>query len=961
MRNLALIFALIAALSVDAAFRTAEPVWPAGLARERNCNIRFSASFDLSGAGNALLRITGSSVYRIRLNGRFVGYGPARGPVGWFRVDEWPLAAAVKSGANELEIDVVGYNVDTYYIPNQPAFLQAEVVAGDRVVAATSACGAFTARRTERVRTAPRYSVQRAYGEAYWYDENERHPPLTLAACPPVRLLPRIAPYPDFALNRTCRALSGSMDLVGRWGRSVVIDAGLNDCGFTGMKVEVLIPGTLTLRFDEVLADGKVNDRRMNCRNVVEWTFNSRGTYEIETIEPYVWRYAELSTLNGEFGISDFHVRTYKNPETGRASFRSSDPALEKVFAAAKETFAQNAVDVFTDCPSRERAGWLCDSFFIGRMNALFCGNAELERLFLQNYALPEGFAHLPDGMVPMCYPGDHPSGNFIPNWAMWLVIETEEYLRRSGDRETVDALKPRFLALVKYLKTFVNADGLLENLPKWVFVEWSQCNKLVQDVNYPSNMTWAEVLDVMDRLYGMPELAAEAERVRETVRRQSWNGKWFCDNAVRQADGTLKPSGECTETCQYYAFFFRTATPESHPGLWKTLVEDFGPGRKRSKKHPEIWPSNAFIGNYLRLECLSREGYGAQILDETKGFFLYMAERTGTLWEHDGPKASCNHGFASHAAMYLYRDVLGVRSIDRANRTVRIAPSADIPLDWCEGTLPVSPTEMISVKWRKVDGKPAVEAVLPPGWSRNLLGENDFAGWHTYLKGFGRDNDPQGVFSVSNGILRITGETWGALVTEEEFSDYRLDVEYRWTGKKWPSKEKAALDSGILFHSTGPDGGFAGIWQFSHEFNIILGASGDIWTVGSKKNRPDMFVESTAVKVSNGRGEYLRYDPQGEKVILTGNRRLARTDIDPTWTDSPAAKAAANEKPVGEWNTATLVCRGESVECLFNGKLVNRATKVVPSRGKIQLQSEGCEIEFRRVRLTALEGSEGK
>lgn len=243
----------------------------------------------------------------------------------------------------------------------------------------------------------------------------------------------------------------------------------------------------------------------------------------------------------------------------------------------------------------------------------------------------------------------------------------------------------------------------------------------------------------------------------------------------------------------------------------------------------------------------------------------------------------------------------------------------------------------------------------------RELFNGVDLSGWYTFLKGFGRDNDPQGVFSVSNGILRITGETWGALVTEEEFSDYRLDVEYRWTGKKWPSKKKAALDSGILFHSTGPDGGFAGIWQFSHEFNIILGASGDIWTVGSKKNRPDMFVESTAVKVSNGRGEYLRYDPQGEKVILTGNRRLARADIDPTWTDSPSAKAAANENPVGEWNTATLVCRGESVECLFNGKLVNRATKVVPSRGKIQLQSEGCEIEFRRVRLTALEGSEGK
>ena len=116
----------------------------------------------------------------------------------------------------------------------------------------------------------------------------------------------------------------------------------------------------------------------------------------------------------------------------------------------------------------------------------------------------------------------------------MWFVIQVGEYLERSGDRATVGALRPRLEKLVDFLWNYRNTDGLLEKLPSWVFIEWSKANEYVQDVSYPSNATWAEVLDAMDRMYGRPDLAAEARRVRETIRRQSWTGKWFCDNAVR-------------------------------------------------------------------------------------------------------------------------------------------------------------------------------------------------------------------------------------------------------------------------------------------------------------------------------------------------------------------------------------------------------------------------------------------
>ena len=104
---------------------------------------------------------------------------------------------------------------------------------------------------------------------------------------------------------------------------------------------------------------------------------------------------------------------------------------------------------------------------------------------------------------------------------------------------------------------------------------------------------------------------------------------------------------------------------PETHAELWKALREKFGPDRKETKAFPDVHMANSFIGNMLRMELLSRGGRGQQILDESIAYLLYMAERTGTLWENVGAYASCNHGFASHIVHTLYRDVLGLYLVD--------------------------------------------------------------------------------------------------------------------------------------------------------------------------------------------------------------------------------------------------------------------------------------------------------
>ncbi len=774
-------------------FRSAKPLWPAGREAEMNLLVGFRAVVAAPAAQNAVLRVAASTLYRASVNGSFLGHGPARGPHGYYRVDEWDLSGKLAAGQSVVAIEVAGYNCNSYYLLDQPSFLQAEIVADGKVLASTGGEGVpFTAAVLEhRVQKVQRYSFQRPFIEYYRLQPDTdrwlREPaaPWPVADCqvqPEKKLLPRHVLAPEFAVippvrhvsqGRTERretvpklwkdrslvnvgpklkgypeselAVVPSIELQHLTSTQTaaldqpyvaedkiqlsentyhILDLGANLTGFLGGHVACAKKTRLTLIFDEILSGTDVDFKRLGCVNAVSYELEP-GDYQVESLEPYTLRCLKLICQDGACEVRGVYLRECAHPAVREAQFTCSDTRLERLFAAGVLTFRQNALDVFMDCPSRERAGWLCDSFFTARSACDLTGMTVIERNFFENFLLPERFEHIPDGMLPMCYPADHNDGVFIPNWALWFVMELDEYAARAGERTIVDGLRTKVLRLMEFFQQYENEDGLLEKLPSWVFVEWSKANQFVQDVNYPSNMLYAAALSAAGRIYGVPELTAKAERVRETIRRQSFDGQFFVDNAVRR-DGQLQVTQNHSEVCQYFAFFFGVATPQSHADLWNTLCERFGPDRAQTKAFPEVHAANSFVGNMLRMELLSRGGCNQQILDESIAYLLYMAERTGTLWENVGDYASCNHGFASHVVHTLYRDVLGVYRVDYQSRKVFLR-FGDLKLDWCEGRLP-QPEGGIHLRWWKDGDQLLYTLALPPGYEvqiENLTGKS--------------------------------------------------------------------------------------------------------------------------------------------------------------------------------------------------------------------------------------------
>ena len=772
-------------------FCAAKPVWAKDREKEMNVTLRFAAEVSLpenAAFDGAIFRATGSSIMRVYINGEYACYGPARGPRGWFRVDEWQVGKYLRPGVNEIAIEIAGYNSVSYYLLDQPAFLQAELVDGEgKVLAATGtqpnggASVLFSAvdRTGVRVQKVERQGYHRTFIEAYDYRKLSESKPVELARQPDVELLERRVAYPELniipvaawgkrgktapkkdfkpkhgspitgisekftgykeselelILSDELNALETTFDenaaplefgAVYTAGDAQIIDFGADYAGFWGFEVETNEETELAIGYDEVLnAKGDVNFFRFNTCNAAKWTLpKSDAPVACETFDPQAARYVKLYCLKGSFKLNKFYMREYAAPRTREASFDCSDKRVVKVYNAAVLTYRCNAVDVFSDCPTRERAGWMCDSFFTARAAFDLSGRTDVEAATYENYRLPKSFPNLPDGALPMCYPSDTWHGQFIPNWMMWFVVELREYLARSGDRKTVELLRPRIEKLVDFFAQYENADGLLEKLPNRVFVEWSDANKFLQDVNYPTNMLYAGALEAAAELYRRDDWREKANAMRDVIRKQAYDGEFFVDHAVRKEDGSLEVLKDKSEVCQYFAFFFNTASPETFPELWSILLDKFGPNRAKEKGYPEVCKANSFVGNVLRMELLSRANRVDQILEESVAYNEYMADRTGTLWENVGANASCNHGFASHVAHVFYRDVLGLRSVDRVNKKIAVRIPKASSIEWAAGAQPV-PGGVVKLRWEKKNGETSYTLDAPEGYDVEVLTE---------------------------------------------------------------------------------------------------------------------------------------------------------------------------------------------------------------------------------------------
>ncbi len=746
---------------------TMHTVWVKESKREKNCSYLFLSK--RSGSGKGLrLWLCAENNYRIHINGEFMGFGPSRCAHGVAHIDEFSLSERFSEAESlVIAVEVSAYRISALYDADAAPFFAARLLdeAGNSCGESEDFCAY---RLTDFVQAVPRYSWQRYFLECYQMKKDRtgfylgETSDLQACSCEPVespRLAFRNVPYPTYEKIDANRLEQGSMlmdearppytnrfldERVGEngfmpWeleadpvkevqfytykkgeqlaGSSpyTLYDLSANRSGFFGMKLHAATKARVVLVWDELLdAQGRVDPMRTNMANMLSLSVEA-GNYRFESFQPYTARYVAAVVREGEVEIEALYMRSFENPHAERLHFEIEDKRYAALMQAAQRTFAQNTVDIPTDCPSRERVGWLCDSFFISAAEQLFCGENPVERHFLENYAEAPQASYIPDGMIPMSYPGYSVSKNYICNWALWYILELHEYFCRTEDREMIEHSRQKVFGVLSCLQRYENEEGLLEDVPGWVFVEWSRANDFVSGVNFPSNMLYCAALEATAKLYGGSELAARAADLRLRIAKYAQGeGLFFCDHAVRR-DGRLSVVKEdISETCQYYAFYFGFADAKRDPALLQLLLREFGAARDAQKVYPQVAKSNAFIGNLLRLSYLSQNGFAEEALRQTVEYYLHQALRTGTLWEYAEEYKSCNHGFASYIADILLRGLTGYHGL--RGKTVLLLPMTGRIN--CKFRIPLTPSEYLTLEVK--NGKRSV--ALPSGYQAELL-----------------------------------------------------------------------------------------------------------------------------------------------------------------------------------------------------------------------------------------------
>lgn len=687
-------------------------VWAEG--QKNQMNRAFAFVLDLGKKQMGEICLSAASCYKVIADGKLMGFGPNRTAHGYARAAVYPF------NAQYITVEVQSHFVPNFcWVKREPFFacvLKTE--SGKEYFAEDFNCFALS----DRVQKVRRYSFQRGFCETY-INEKDR---TALYFCKPQNAFPRVktekAELPHLLPSETlnpalseifaekvidsgyCKTSPGIAVYVDRtetligtviegFKRSEWQDFSTDEISritylsgaksgdyayetldfsriVTGIvEVEIIAgnAGEVFFAFDEILSDEKlktIKPFRGDTANVFKWTVKKAGVYNLSAFEPYAFRYANVITSAGV--KANVKVRAYENPEAGKMLFECDDKKIEQIMEAARHTFAHNAVDLLTDCPSRERAGWLSDSFFSSVAERVFTGDNKVERAFLQNYILADKSGH-PKGMIPRCYPADYyEEDGFIPNWSLWYILEIYKYFTQYGYDETVEKSRANVEGILKYFVDFENEFGVLEDLKGWIFVEWSAANNSdhINGINVPSNACYYASLLAAAKVYGIKGLKEKAEKVKDYLLKNAYVDGFFVDNLIRNEKGDIIPTENYTETCQYYMFFFKCADKHTHKELFDKMLNEYGKsdssasGGNPVKK--QLTPSNMIYGVYMRLELLMREQKRVELLNECVRYFYDMTQKTGTLWENNTASASCDHGFASYVSRFIIYALFG-------------------------------------------------------------------------------------------------------------------------------------------------------------------------------------------------------------------------------------------------------------------------------------------------------------
>lgn len=520
--------------------------------------------------------------------------------------------------------------------------------------------------------------------------------------------------------------------------------AGKNDCSLMwGLEKSELGFVAFEIEAEEDCIVDVINSDHLHLTGMMKSnTYVSRyelakGKYHIITFEPKLVRYIKfILRSKGAVCVTAPEIIDYSYPDDQSTFFECNDGDLNRIYEGARRTLRLSTLDIFMDCPQRERGGWLCDSHFSAYAAWQLFGDSRVEKDFIENFMLTDGQAKW-HGFFPEVYPGSkpHAADVGIANWSFWLITQLYAYYMRTGDRGFVDECKKRVEQFIEgMLALRGEQSGLLEGM-KSMFVDWSLSNRsfALEPISVPINCLAVCLLENMAELYQREDWKQSADEMRAIIVKMDTAPGVFGGGG----DGAEMVKGQLTRTdCQTesgVALEIWSGFHQEDKNYISTFVNTMGVAPK-FRANPNVGKSNLFIGLMIRFDVLMKLGRIDELVREIRELYLdELRIGSGTFFENYNALSGC-HGFNGAAAAMITNQVLGLGQPIERTKTVVLAPHPET-LRWARGSAKCT-DGLIILKWSADQEEHILRMslTLPETWSYRIEIPFEIKKWQIYL-----------------------------------------------------------------------------------------------------------------------------------------------------------------------------------------------------------------------------------
>lgn len=506
----------------------------------------------------------------------------------------------------------------------------------------------------------------------------------------------------------------------------VVYDMGINFAGVVRLRVKGERGMRIGLRHAELLNEqGGLDQRNIsmhlrprNPREVIQSDlYILKGEGEEEFVPPFTYhgfQYVELTSdrpVNLKQVKLEGIVMSSGVEEIG--SFECSDTLVNKIFDICRRSYLSNLFGIPTDCPTREKNGWMADGFMVQEAGMFSYDSRNIYAKWVKDMV----DAQSADGNVPGIVPT---SWKWDSNWAgpIWdaAIFFVPSLLHRyTGDVESIRTIYPAAKRYLRYLATTEDEEGLIKHgLGDWLYYKAvTPPEFMVSCFYYYDNVLMAE----MARLLGKEEEArpylAKAKKLKAAI-----NNRYFDAEQVAYANKTQ---------LSYALPLYMGLVPEEYcyrvaEGLNRAVID--------SDYHLDF----GFIGSMIVPDMLSRYGYAGSmykmLTKRTMPSWGYWIEECGAttlfetwdVWRSIGD-ASHNHPSMGAIAAWMYKTLAGIRQAEHsvAFRHILINPSFVPELDWVKASYR-SQQGLIRSEWKRQGKTVKLDVCIPAGAKATLL-----------------------------------------------------------------------------------------------------------------------------------------------------------------------------------------------------------------------------------------------